>query len=198
MAECGDKFSSQVEYNNWKASSIPIAERKKQSVPRPRCSLSASHLLSWKARLPADQLQKCWRRKVTLMELQSLLGLLNFTCSVILLRHAFLHRMINHTKGGCRPHHHIHLTKEMKSGIIVWLTFLEQFNNQAFFMEEKWLINPSLELDTYTAGSKGLWHNLWKKMVKWLVARLVEINEYHIFRAVSHSNCTTCLGVTHD
>ena len=53
------------------------------------------------ARLQVDKLQKCRmllrtfykRRKVTLRELQSLLGLLNFTCSVIVPGRAFLRRM---------------------------------------------------------------------------------------------------------
>ncbi|CAH3173754.1 unnamed protein product, partial [Porites lobata] len=50
------------------------------------------------ARLPEDKLEKCRtmlldfykRRKVTLRELQSLIGLLNFTCSVVLPGRAFL------------------------------------------------------------------------------------------------------------
>ena len=59
------------------------------------------------ARLPEDKLQKCRlllqsfykRRKVTLRELQSLLGLLNFTCSVIVPGRPFLRRMIDLTVG---------------------------------------------------------------------------------------------------
>lgn len=66
-------------------------------------------------RLPEDKLQKCRelltdfhkRRKVTLRELQSLTGLLNFMCSVVLLGRAFLRRLFDLTKGVCRPHHHI-------------------------------------------------------------------------------------------
>ena len=62
------------------------------------------------ARQPDDKLQKCRmllrtfykRRKVTLRELQSLLALLNFTCSVIVPGRAFLHRMIDLTKGAKR------------------------------------------------------------------------------------------------
>ena len=39
------------------------------------------------------------RRKVSLKEMQSLIGLLNFTCSVIIPSRTFLRRMINLTIG---------------------------------------------------------------------------------------------------
>ena len=83
------------------------------------------------ARLPNDKLQKCRvllhafyrRRKVSLKELQSLLGLLNFTCAVVVPGRAFLRRMIDLTRGVKRPHHRIRLTKEAKHDIKVWLNF---------------------------------------------------------------------------
>lgn len=115
------------------------------------------------ARLPEDKLQKCRtllaafykRRKVTLRELQSLLGLLNFTCSVIVPGRAFLRRMIDLTKGVHRPHHRLRLTKETKNDILVWLTFLEEFNGRTFLLEDKWINTASLDLYTDAAGSKG-------------------------------------------
>jgi len=65
------------------------------------------------ARLPHDKLEKCRnmlqdflkRRKVSLREMQSLIGLLNFTCSVVLPGWTFLRRMINVTVGVRRPTH---------------------------------------------------------------------------------------------
>ena len=91
-----------------------------------------------KARLPVDKLHKYRmllrtfhkRRKVTLRELQSLLGLFNFTCSVIVPGCAFLRRVIDLTNGARRPYHHIHLTKEAKSDMPTWLTFLDGFNDK--------------------------------------------------------------------
>ena len=115
------------------------------------------------ARLPVDKLQKCRmllrtfykRRKVTLRELQSLLGLLNFTCSVIVPGRAFLRRMIDLTRGAKRPYHRIRLSKEAKSDIATWLTFLDQFNGKTFFLDDKWETSSSVELFTDAAGSKG-------------------------------------------
>ena len=115
------------------------------------------------ARLPEDKLQKCqlllhhfyMRRKVTLRELQSLLGLLNFTCSVVIPGRAFLRRMINLTRGIQRPHHRIRLTKETKFDIQVWLSFLQNFNGKTFFYTELWEVSNPFELFTDAAGSKG-------------------------------------------
>ena len=115
------------------------------------------------ARLPEDKLQKCRtllesfrkRRKVTLRELQSVIGLLNFTCSVIVPGRAFLRRMIDLTVGVRCPHHHIRLTKESRQDIEVWLRFLESFNGRSFFLDERWENSSSLELFTDAAGSKG-------------------------------------------
>ena len=54
--------------------------------------------LTWEARLPQEKIDKCvqciagflTRKKVTLKELQSLIGLLNFACSVVTPGRAFL------------------------------------------------------------------------------------------------------------
>ena len=115
------------------------------------------------ARLPEFKLQKCRelstdfhkRRKVTLRELQSLTGLLNFTCSVVLPGRAFLRRLFDLTKGvGC-PHHRIRLTKACRKDMSVWLNFLENFIGRTFFLDEKWLSRAPLKLYTDAAGSKG-------------------------------------------
>ena len=78
---------------------VPIAEEK---TVGPDTSLQFAGItldsVLQEARLPEDKLHKCHtlltsfysRRKVTLKELQSLIGLLNFTCSVILPGRAFL------------------------------------------------------------------------------------------------------------
>ena len=115
------------------------------------------------ARLPNDKLQKSRvllhafyrRRKVSLKELQSLLGLLTFTCAVVVPGQAFLRRMIDLTRGEKRPHHRIQLTKEAKHDIKVWLNFLDKFNGTAFFLDDKWETSYSMKLFTDAAGSKG-------------------------------------------
>ena len=81
-----------------------------------------------KARLPQEKLDKCQplisafvrRRKVSQQEIQSLTGLLNFACSVVVPGRAFLRRLIDLTLGVNRPHFLIRLSREVKADLLVW------------------------------------------------------------------------------
>lgn len=92
------------------------------------------------ARLPRDKVMRCAsllsdylkRKKVTLRELQSLIGLLNFACSVVLPGRAFLRRLIDLTIGITRPQHFIRLTRAVKSDMRTWLAFLSNLNGSSF------------------------------------------------------------------
>ena len=83
--------------------------------------------LTMEARLPINKLQRCRnllseffrKRSVTLPELQFLIGLLNFACSVIVRGRAFLCLLIDLTTGIQRPTHHIRLTKDTKDDLRV-------------------------------------------------------------------------------
>ena len=89
------------------------------------------------ARLPLDKLTKYRtllhhfhkKRSVTVREMQSLIGLLNFCCSVVIPGRAFLRRLIDLTSGLTSgltsPYHHIRLNRESKHDIRMWLTFLD-------------------------------------------------------------------------
>lgn len=108
------------------------------------------------ARLPDDKLAKCRqlltvflaRRSVCLKELQSLIGLLNFTCLVVVPGRAFLRRLIDLTKGVRKPHHHIRLSKGAKLDIALWLRFLTDFNGKSFFLDDAWETSDTLKLYT--------------------------------------------------
>ena len=164
---------------------VPIAQEKTHG---PYTSLQFVGItldsVTWEARLPEDKLQKCRtmiddflsRRKVTLREIQSLIGLLNFTCSVVLPGRAFLRRLIDLTKGIRRPYHRIRVSTSVKNDLRVWLQFLEQYNGRTFFIEESWTGTPHLEMTSDAAGSKGYgalfgkhwlhgeWPNAWKSL----------------------------------
>ena len=100
------------------------------------------------ARLPNDKLEKCRLilreflkpKKVSVKEMQSLIGLLNFTCSVVLPGRTFLRRMIV-TVGVCRPTHLILLKWDVKEDLKMWLQFLDHFNGKSFF----WISFGSLQ-----------------------------------------------------
>ena len=115
------------------------------------------------ARLPPDKLNKCsallldflHRKKATLREVQSLTGLLNFACSVIVPGRAFLRRLIDQTVGIQSPHHLIRLSKDVKEDLKVWQSFLSNFNGRCFFLEETWYSSSKLDLYTDASGALG-------------------------------------------
>jgi hypothetical protein len=83
------------------------------------------------ARLPKDKLDKCRQeirvllgcKKATLKQVQSVIGLLNFACQVVLPGRPFLRRLINATIGVKAPHHFVKLNKGIKRDLEVWLNF---------------------------------------------------------------------------
>ena len=130
---------------------VPIAHEK---TVQPRTTLEFAGItldsISQESRLPPDKLQKCRtllhqfhkRRTVTLRELQSLIGLLNFACSVVVPGSAFLRRLIDLTKGIKNTYHHIRLNKDARHDIKLWLTFSDNFNGRAFFLSDRWKHQP--------------------------------------------------------
>ena len=114
-------------------------------------------------RLPEEKLDKCLsqlsyfcsRKSVTLKELQSLIGLLNFACCVVVPGRAFLRRLIDLTRGVRKPTHHVRSTKESKYDLQVWLNFLRSYNGKSFFLGSRWYTSKTLKLFTDAAGSLG-------------------------------------------
>ncbi|RLJ22836.1 hypothetical protein DJ031_00175 [bacterium endosymbiont of Escarpia laminata] len=115
------------------------------------------------ARLPEDKLNKARtlllsflaKQKVTLKELQSLIGVLSFASEVVVPGRPFLRRLIDQTLGVSRPHYHIRLTRQTKLDLGVWLEFLQHFNGKAFFLDENFLTGDFLQLHTDAAGGIG-------------------------------------------
>ena len=115
------------------------------------------------ARLPHEKVEKCLlaicsllgRKKVTLKELQSLIGLLNFAYSVLTPGRVFLWRLINLTIGIKYTHHFIRLTSEAKKDLRLWETFMSSFNGKSFSLEDDWASSYSLRFYTDSAQSSG-------------------------------------------
>ena len=115
------------------------------------------------ARLPDDKIIRMrlllleFQNKTicTLKQLLSLLGLLNFACSVIRPGRAFLRRLINLFIGVKELHHYVKINKEAQLDVLVWLEFLSNFNGKAFFLYEEQVSSDALQLYTDAAGSVG-------------------------------------------
>ena len=101
---------------------------------------------------------------MTLKEIQSLIGILNFACAVVVPGRAFLRRLIDLTLGLKSPHHFVRLNQEVTSELGVWQTFLASFNGRSFFLDETWYSSDKLNLFTDAAGALGfgaIFRNKW-------------------------------------
>jgi hypothetical protein len=100
--------------------------------------------VAMQARLPQDKIdrarslieQYCTKRRITVRDVQSLVGLLNFACKVIRLGRAFLRRLIELTSAAHRKHHYIKLTASARADIYAWLEFLNRFNGISIFLHD--------------------------------------------------------------
>ena len=104
------------------------------------------------ARLPDDKLQRTRdlltsftnRRSVRLVELQSLIGTLQFACKAVVPGRTFLQRMINLTRGVPSRFHHIRLNKEFFKDLTMWKAFLSGWNGRSFFLDSTVSTSPDL------------------------------------------------------
>ena len=76
------------------------------------------------------------RKKITLKELQSLSGSLNFCARAIPAAVAFSRRFYDASIGMVNLNHHLRLSSAMKEDMHMWLMFLECFNGSVFFSRE--------------------------------------------------------------
>jgi hypothetical protein len=119
--------------------------------------------IAMEARLPLDNVLKIKnslsemrvRRKVTLRELQLLIGLLNFAYCVVQPGIAFLRRLIYRTKGIQQPHFHIRLNKESRLYIAAWLLVIDHFNGKTMLLKQIRISANKLHLYTDAARSLG-------------------------------------------
>ena len=119
--------------------------------------------LAMEARLPSDKIQRImdeltqWRgrKSATLVELQSLIGTLNFACRVVPPGRAFLQRIINLTVGLKKAHHRTRLSKAFFDDLAMWEIFVRGWNGKSFFLNKAWETSFNLHLFTDASGSLG-------------------------------------------
>ncbi|XP_078342651.1 uncharacterized protein LOC144628433 [Oculina patagonica] len=115
------------------------------------------------ARLPEDKLLLARellnsfdsRRSVRLIELQSLIGTLQFACKAVVPGRTFLQRIIDLTRGVHNRFHHIRLNKEFFKDLIMWKAFLAGWNGRSFFLDSTVTPSPDMNLYTDASGTVG-------------------------------------------
>lgn len=119
--------------------------------------------VNMEARLPEEKIVKIQnalhsakrRKKMTLRELQSLIGLLNFACCVVVPGRAFLRRLIALTRGVSKPHFRIRMNSQARLDLNAWCEFIDNFNGKSMFINEDWQNSHKLNLYTDAAGKFG-------------------------------------------
>ncbi len=112
-------------------------------------------------RLPQDKLRmlkqeiRRWRgrKRCTLHELQSLLGLLNHACKAVKPGRIFLGRMFRLSAGVKRPSHRLHLNCDFRSDLEWWHKFLERWNGASL----SWEFDPKTPGVVVTTDASGSW-----------------------------------------
>ncbi|KAM9311580.1 LOW QUALITY PROTEIN: uncharacterized protein PAF06_009408 [Gastrophryne carolinensis] len=92
-------------------------------------------------------------KKVTLRQLQSVLGKLNFACKVLPMG-SFSRRLSLATAGVKEAHHFIRLTGGLKEDLRMWVSFLSSFNGLVYWLDPV-RENREVGLFTDAAGSTG-------------------------------------------
>lgn len=112
-------------------------------------------------RIPQDKIATCVQliekflvaKKVTLRDIQSLVGLLNFVCQAVVPGRAFLRRLIDATRGVRKPYFNIRMSKGIKDDLSVWLKFLQDHNGR-FFLDNR--VTPTHDVELFTDASAQL------------------------------------------
>ena len=95
------------------------------------------------------------RRKLSLKEIQLLVGSLNFVCRAIAPGRAFTRRLIVLSRGLRKPHHKVRISAGAKLDLLMWLDFFDHFNGVSPFRHQGWRDNDIVELFTDAAASIG-------------------------------------------
>ena len=115
-------------------------------------------------RIPKDKIEELvgkikfilTKQKVTLRQMQSLIGSLNFCCRAIIPGRPFCRRLISATCGLTKPYHHLRITRPIHLDLRMWLTFFQDHNGVSAFHDRFWVSNEDVCLFTDSAAGPGL------------------------------------------
>jgi hypothetical protein len=93
--------------------------------------------------------------KITLKELQSLVGSLSFICRAVTPGRAFLRRLIDLQCGIKQSWYKIRLSVGAKADLRMWVVFLNDFNGSTIFSDRVWLGDQDVQFFTDASGSVG-------------------------------------------
>ena len=97
-------------------------------------------------------------KKISVKDLESVIGLLAYCSRAIPSSRAFLRRFYDLLTGlKCKKSYYlVKLNHEEKADVALWLQFLEDFNGQCYFPDKYWVSNDVLQLFTEGSGNPNL------------------------------------------
>ena len=144
---------------------IPIAVEKTQ-LPTTCLTYLGYELdtIEMKIRIPPEKVLQILQKvkdalamkKVTLKELQSLTGSLQFCAKAMPSARAFIRRMYSSMGQAKRPYHRVRLSRGIKEDLFMWQTFLTKFNGISYMLDSVWTLSNQLQLQTDSAGGASL------------------------------------------
>ncbi len=151
---------------------LPIAPDK--TVPPTTCLTFLGiqlDTLNMQASLPIEKIKHYHKSicdhisstKITLQDLRTLIGQLQFATSIVTPGRPFLRRLIDLTIGKTRPYHKIDMNKEVKADLTTWAHFLQHYNGKHFMMFRSFVSSPDLKLcsDASHWGLGGRFGSKW-------------------------------------
>ena len=151
LSHCGSQLALFLDLCN--ELGVPIAHEK-TAGPCHVLSFARIELdcLVFETRLPREEIQKCLpeiehtlsRKKVTLNQLQSLIGLLNFACCAIIPGRGFLRLLINIAIGVKRLNHYIRITHDVQKDLAVWKAFFQSIMANPCSLRTPGTLRPTL------------------------------------------------------
>ena len=138
---------------------VPVASHKTEG-PTTQLTFLGIQIYAMAMQLSLDQVKLgriitlvnawCGKRSATKRELQSLIGHLSHTATVVQPGRTFLRHMIDLMKVAKQPHHHIRLTADFHSDLRWWACFLPKWNGKA-------IVPQPVPLHIITSDTSGSW-----------------------------------------
>lgn len=96
------------------------------------------------------------RKKMSLKELQSIVGKLSFVSRAVRSSRAFLRRFYDAMSGLKKPHYKLRINQELRADFLMWVEFLNNFNGVVYIPDAVWYENSIINLYTDSAGGASL------------------------------------------
>ncbi len=164
--------------------------------------------LKMMARLPREKLEKyrdnvtgtISQKNVTLNELQSIIGQLQYATCVVTPRKAFLKHLINLTIGHTKPHY-LPMSKEAVLDLQMWNLFLDRYNGKSFLYSPSRVdsTHVNLQSDASKMGFRTTYDSSWiqgRWPKTWRSYNIAVLEAYPLLAMVyifGHNICNSCI-----